>query len=80
MTVVQGARGPALREKAIYTLACFAGSPDPRSRSAVAAGKTLYSDDEVPPPDATALATAVTIPSSEEIGTLSPGADDDWTG
>ena len=28
MTVVQGAWGPALREKAIYTLACLAGSPD----------------------------------------------------
>ena len=79
MTVVQGAWGPALREKANYTLACFAGSPDPRSRSAVAAGKTLYSDDEVPPLDDTALVTAVSIPSSEAIGNHSTGADDDWT-
>ena len=39
MTVVQGARGPALREKGICTLACLAGSPDPRSCYLVPAGK-----------------------------------------
>ncbi len=49
MTVVQGAWGPALREKAIYTLACLAGSPDPRSCYLIAAVKRFPSAEGASP-------------------------------
>ncbi len=41
---------------------------------------SFCSYDEVSPLDETALVTAVSIPSSEAIGNLTSGAEDDWTG
>ena len=42
-------------------------------------GKSPHTLDGVSPLDETALVAAVSIPSSEWIGNLSTGTDDDWT-
>ncbi len=67
MTVVQGAWGPALREKGDLHSSLLRRLTGSSLLLHSPCGETLYRDDEVSPPGETALATAVSILGSERL-------------
>jgi len=67
-------KGSRKRLKRLRSL--IRGSSDPRSCFALAAGKLSVPTMRYHPLDSTALAAAVSIPGSVEIGNLTPGTDD----